>query len=122
MKQPKRAGRNLKIVGASLGMVIGGTAGLQAQTNSDVRINQLEKQNQTLQQRLDALEALAQKQGLVPSGTPPPKFVSAMSDISVSGFVTTSFFHDTSEPPNGISPGYLWNRKTDSFSLNKFKL
>src|SRR5260370_9036425 len=107
MNQPKRAGRNLKIVGASLGMILGSTAGLQAQTNSDTRINQLEKQNQTLQQRLDALEALAQKQGLLPSGTPPPKFVSAISDITVRGFLTTSFFHDTIEPPTGISPGYF---------------
>ncbi len=78
-----------------------------------------------MRQRLDALEALAQKEGLLPKGTLPPKFASALSDITFSGFVTASYFHDSSEPPASsghISPGYLWNRVNDSLTLNKVKL
>ena len=106
-----------------LAVSLGGVAGLHAQTAPDAdTVAQLQKDNQEMRQRLDTLEALAQKEGILPSGKPTPKFVSAMSDITISGFVTTSYFHDTSDPPGGISPGYLWNRRNDSFSLNKFKL
>ena len=57
-----------------------------------------------------------------PGGDPP---VGAMTDIMLSGFVTTSYFHDSSEPPASdghVSPGYLWNRVNDNFTLNKVKL
>jgi hypothetical protein len=104
---------------------MGSVTALHAQSaggSTDDKISQLEKQNQDLQQRLDALETLAQKEGLLPSGAKPPKFVSALSDISLSGFVTVSYFHDFSNPPNGISPGYLWNRRNDNFTVNKVKL
>jgi hypothetical protein len=119
MKKPQKTRKELKIAGACLSVVMGGTAGLHAQTD---RLAQLEKENQTMHQRLDMLEELAQKEGLLPSGKPAPKLVHAMSDLTLSGFVTASFFHDTSNPPGDISPGYLWNRHNDSFSLNKVKL
>jgi Putative beta-barrel porin-2, OmpL-like. bbp2 len=124
-------------VGACLGMTVGGTANLPAQstpnstntttnatTSSDEKIKKLEKDNQDLQKRLDALEAVAQKEGLLPSkkdGDPP---VSALTEVNISGFLTTSFFHDDNEPsgPGHIIPGYLWDRVNNSFSLNKFKL
>ena len=89
------------------------------------RVDKVEKENQELRNRLDALEAIAKKEGILPSGDSAPRLVKAMSDITISGFVTASYFHDSSEPPasNGhISPGYLWNRVNDSFSLNKVKL
>ena len=109
--------------------MLGGAAKLQAQSTNSTdgdKISQLQQQNQDLQKRLGALENLVQKEGLMPSGSTngdPP--VAAMSPFSISGFVTTSYFHDTSEPSaaNGhISPGYLWNRVNDSLSLNKIKL
>lgn len=110
-----------------LGVIVSGGLHAHAQaTNEDQKINQLEQQNQDLQRRLQTLEDLAEKNGLAPSGmtnADPP--VSAMSDFSISGFVTTSYFHDSSEPPaqNGhISPGYLWNRVNDNLSINKIKL
>jgi hypothetical protein len=114
---------------------LGGVAKLQAQSTSTAtstsagdsdKISQLEKDNQLLQKRLDNLENLAQKNGLLPSGGAngdPP--VSAMSDFSITGFVTASYVHDSSEPPaaNGhIIPGYLWDRVNDSISINKVKL
>ena len=119
---------HLRTVSASLGVVVGGGALSHAQpaeppgTN---RLERLEKENQDLRQRLDALEAVAQKEGLLSSGSKADPPVAAMSEINLSGFVTTSYFHDSSKPPASlghISPGYLWNRVNDSFSLNKVKI
>ncbi len=75
-----------------------------------------------LKARVAQLEALATKEGILPSGTPAPKFVSAMSDISISGFVQASYFYNTRHPADGESDGYLWNTRDNSFSINKFKL
>ncbi len=127
MKRHTRRTKHIATVGACLGLAVTGVGGLQAQSNpasSDDKIKQLEKQNQDLQKRLDTLEAVAQKEGLLPSGKGGDPPVSALTDVSLSGFVTTSYFHDSSEPPGPghISPGYLWNRVNDSFSINKFKL
>lgn len=126
MKKPSRGKKRLLAV--CLGAATGGVAALHAQTGpatTDDKITKLEKENRSLQQRLDALEAMAQKEGLLPSGQSADKSVSAMSDVSLSGFITTSYFHDSSEPPASMghtSPGYLWNRVNDSFSINKVKL
>lgn len=136
MRSKPRRNHRLVTTGACLSVAaLGGVAKLQAQSTSTStstsagdsdKISQLEKDNQLLQKRLDNLENLAQKNGLLPSGGAngdPP--VSAMSDFSITGFVTASYFHDTSEPPASdghISPGYLWNRVNDSISINKVKL
>ncbi|HEX4646020.1 MAG TPA: outer membrane beta-barrel protein, partial [Verrucomicrobiae bacterium] len=128
MKKQFRGNKRLLKTAMCVGAAVGGVAALHAQSGpatTDDKITKLEKENQSLQQRLDALEAMAQKEGLLPSGQSADKSVSAMSDVSLSGFVTTSYFHDTSEPPASIghiSPGYLWNRVNDSFSINKVKL
>lgn len=117
--------KQLIVAGACL-LVLGGTTTLRAQANDADKISQLEKQNQDLQKRLAALEDLAQKNGLAPSGDKAGEApVSALTAFGISGFVTTSFFHDSSEPSaaNGhVIPGYLWNRVNDNFSLNKVKL
>ncbi|MCC6234481.1 MAG: outer membrane beta-barrel protein [Verrucomicrobiales bacterium] len=86
------------------------------------RVQKLEKENAELKTRLDALEAVAQKEGLLPSGEANTKLVSAMSEISLSGFVQASYFYNTDDPADKASDGYLWNTVHDSFSLNKFKL
>src|SRR5882724_6655510 len=87
----------------------------------DAMMDKLMKENQDLKNRMEALEALAQKQGLLPSSTP-PKFVSALSDITISGFVQASYFYNTQRPVDHKSDGYLWNTTDNSFSLNKVKL
>lgn len=129
MTSKKRRNQQLVTAGACLGVVLGGvatTVHAQTSTNQDDKISQLEQQNQQLQKRLQALEDLAQKNGLSPSGgtnADPP--VSAMSDFGISGFATVSYFHDSSDPgpANGrSSPGYLWSRKTDNLTINKVKL
>jgi hypothetical protein len=122
MRKPHKPTRKLIALSICAGLAIGSSGALHAQSATDDKISKLEKENQALQQRLDALEALAQKDGLLPSGVKVPKFVSSLSDISLSGFVTVSYFHDFSMPTNGISPGYLWNRRNDNISLNKVKL
>lgn len=86
------------------------------------RLQKLEKENSELKSRLDALEAVAQKEGLAPSGETSSKFVSAMSEISLSGFVQASYFYNTDDPADKSSDGYLWNTIEDSFSINKVKL
>src|SRR5580704_566027 len=133
MRAKKLKNKQLIAAGACLGVVLGGVGKLQAQSqtpdssSSDTgKISQLEKENQDLQKRLAKLENLAEKEGLLTGGATnadPP--VSAMSEVSISGFVTVSYFHDTSEPKsaNGYAiPGYLWNRQNDDFTLNKVKL
>jgi hypothetical protein len=97
-------------------ILLGGTTMVLADTAS------VEKENQDLKARVTVLEQLAQKEGLLPSGSPAPKLVSAMSELTVSGFVQASYFYNTRHPANGFSDGYLWNTKDNSFSLNKFKL
>ncbi len=85
------------------------------------RLDKLEKENQTLKARLDSLEGLAKKEGIVPSGEK-PESVKALSDITISGFATASYFYDFSTPTDRKSNGYLWNTSHNSFSLNKVKL
>jgi hypothetical protein len=112
----------------TLRLCLGGTAvlagaGLSSAVAQDAgRIDKLEKENQDLRQRLEALEHLAQKEGVLPSGKPPLQPVSATSGITLSGFVTASYFYDTSIPQDRKSDGYLWNTSHNAFSLNKFKV
>lgn len=98
------------------GLIIGSAAGAFAQDAAT-----MEKENQDLKARVDALELLAKKEGLIPSDST-PKFVSAMSDMTVSGFVQASYFINTQRPKSGYNPGYLWNTKDNSFSINKVKI
>lgn len=88
----------------------------QAQGAGAARMEKLEKENQDLKKRLDALE---QKEGAAPGKS---FTVKSTSELTLSGFVTASYFYDTSVPADGKSNGYLWNTSHNAFSLNKFKL
>jgi hypothetical protein len=108
-------------VGACLGGAL--LAGLpatnaRAQAADAGRMEKLEKENQELKKRLDALE---QKEGIAPSGAKAVA-VKTLGDTTLSGFVTASYFYDTSVPGDGKSNGYLWNTSHNAFSLNKVKL
>jgi hypothetical protein len=111
-------------LGACVGTALLSTASTaygQAESGNTVRMERLEKENQELKQRLEALEGLAKKEGIM--GTPgPTNYVKALSSIQLSGFVTASYFYDTSKPADRKSNGYLWNTSEDSFSLNKVKV
>jgi hypothetical protein len=102
-------------------LATGSTAMAQAESGNTVRMERLEKENAELKTRLDALESMAKKEGLTPSGTT-PKYLKALSEMQISGFVTASYFYDTSTPRDDKSNGYLWNTSENSFSLNKVKL
>lgn len=119
MKRRRNNYQKITTAGACLGVVLGSATGAMAQDSS---VEQLTKENQELKARMDALEAFAKKEGVLPSGQPAPKFVSAMSDISISGFVQASYFYNTAHPADGVSDAYLWNAKDNSFSINKVKV
>ncbi len=121
--QPKRT-QSLRLRRGVLATTAG-ILGLQPMLGSAQdadRVQKLEQENTALKSRLDALEAVAQKEGLLPSGDTTSKLVSAMSEISISGFVQASYFYNTDDPADKASDGYLWNTVEDSFSINKFKL
>src|SRR5690242_658482 len=121
-KKQKRTINNLTVAGACLGMLVaGGAAALADDTSSNDKLGDLEKQNKELQDRLSALEDMAKKEGLMPSSEP-HKFVSAMTDMTISGLVQTSYFYNLQHPASGLSDTYLWNTKDNSFSINKIKL
>ncbi len=109
--------------GTCLSVIAGATLAGRAQSASTAdQISELQKQNQALQQRLDGLEDLVKKEGLMPSGAPPSKLVSSLSQITISGFAQASYFYDVHHPSTGYDPGYLWNTRVNSFSLNKVKI
>ena len=104
----------------SIGGLLAATA-LSGYAADDVRMDKLETENKALKARLDSLEALAKKEGIVPSGDA-PKALSALTDITLSGFATASYFYNTESPNDKMSDGYLWNTRHNSFSVNKVKV
>ena len=99
--------------------VIGGSAAAVAQSGPS--LDSVEKENQQLKSRLDALEDLVKKEGLMTSGeTTSP--IKALSSMTISGFVSASYVHDFSNPSDHQLHGYLWDQNQDNFTLNKFKL
>jgi hypothetical protein len=108
---------------ACIGSALLGTAHSsygQAETGNTVRMERLEKENQELKTRLESVEAMMKKEGL--SASLPTNSVRALSSINLSGFVTSSYFYDTSQPPDHKANGYLWNTSENSFSINKVKV
>lgn len=111
-------------VGACVGTAVlcgAPKASAQAESGNTVRMERLEKENADLRHRLDSLEDMAKKEGLM--GSPgPTNYVKALSGTSISGFVTASYFLDTSKPADRKANAYLWNTRSDSFSINKVKV
>lgn len=124
-KLRKNYGTRLTPVG--IGACLGGAllasspgAWAQAETGNVARMDRLEKENLELRKRLESLESIAKQEGLIPSG--PTNVLKALSDITISGFATASYFYDGSVPGDNSPNGYLWNRNHNSFTLNKVKL
>jgi hypothetical protein len=112
-----------RLFSRALPISIGGLLAATALTSfgEDTRMDKLESENAALKARLDSLEALAKKEGIVPSGDA-PKSLSALSESTISGFVTASYFYNTSAPADRRSNGYLWNTRDNQFSINKVKI
>src|ERR1700726_2826172 len=106
MKKRLKNRNHLKTVGACCGVVVGSIGAVHA--DALPTMEELQKENLEMHHRLDTLEALAQKEGLLPSGTR-PKMVSALSDLTIRGFVQASYFYNLNRPADNKSDGYLWN-------------
>ena len=103
---------------AVVASIMAGGLAAQAQDTS-----KLEQENQELRKRLDDMEALLEKEGLKPSGTMgTAQPVKALTDVTISGFVTSSYFYDLASPRDNHPTGYLWNTSMNSFEVNKIKL
>jgi len=121
-KKQLRTPTGLAAASACLGMLA--TAGLTVHGQTaptDDKITALEQKNAAMQSRLDSLEDLVKKEGLMASASS-NAVISALGQLTVSGFVQASYFYNTRRPADGFTDGYLWNTKDNSFSLNKFKL
>ena len=104
---------------AVLGTMLASGLPASGQNNSATK---LEQENQELKDRLDKLEDLLKKEGIKPSNETKDPPVAAMSSVTISGFVTTSYFTDLNDRNDNHPPGYLWNTSLNSFILNKAKL
>ncbi|MGD0815456.1 MAG: outer membrane beta-barrel protein [Verrucomicrobiota bacterium] len=118
--RPKIKNRGFKPATAGYLLALLAAAGvpLQAQTAT----NDLEKENQELRRRLDAVEDLLQKEGIKSSAESKDPPVAALTDISISGFVTASYFYDVASSKDNHPTGYLWNGAMNQFTLNKAQL
>jgi hypothetical protein len=124
MKHPSRRKNRLRAAGSVLGAILAGTAALHAQAPAanDDKIAQLEKENAEIKKRLDSLQEMMKKEGITPSGAPSTTPVAAMSQMTLSGFATASYFYDASSSKDLHPAGYLWNTAMNQFTLNKIKL
>jgi hypothetical protein len=104
-----------------LGGVLAGSVSLGFAQDAS-KIEQLQKENENLRKRLEALESIAQKEGLLSNDKPKSMPVKALSETVLTGFVQASYFYDTSVPGDRKSNGYLWNTSHNAFSLNKVKV
>jgi hypothetical protein len=117
--------KTLAAMSALVGAMVAGGFAAQAQTGStNANVSKLEQENQELRKRVDNLEQFLEKEGLKPSGSAakadPP--VSALTDVAISGFVSTSYFFDVDNSKDSHPTGYLWNTSLNSFIVNKIKL
>ncbi|HTI70877.1 MAG TPA: outer membrane beta-barrel protein [Candidatus Limnocylindria bacterium] len=109
----------------SLGLALAGSLALPtmlAHADDSAKIDKLEQENQDLKKRLEALEAVAKAEGILPDAKS-SHVLTKVAGTTISGFVSASYFYDLSNPPSGKSAGYLWGyNKANNFALNKFKL
>jgi hypothetical protein len=111
---------HIKTVGLLLSILAG--SGFLARAQDQTSTDKLEKDNQDLRRRLDALEDQLKKEGITPSTEAKDPPVAALSSITLSGFVTSSYFYDLASTKDVHPVGYLWNTALNQFTLNKVKL
>jgi len=128
MKNPSirqlRRGNQSTPLGLALGVALAHLSGLGVLSASaqEAKLDKIAQENLDLRSRLEVLEGVAKKEGILPSGDSKTKLVTAMSDITISGFVQASYFYNTRTPADGASDGYLWNTKDNSFAGFKASL
>lgn len=104
-----------------LPLSLSGAMAVTALAQDAGRVDKLENENKELRKRLEALEDVAKKEGILSSGES-PKYVKALSSTTLTGFVTSSYFYNTGKPGDRVSDGYLWNNRDNQFTINKVKL
>jgi hypothetical protein len=114
-----RKHNHIKTVGLLLTALAG--SGLLARAQ-DSNADQLEKENQELRKRMDKLEDQLKKEGITPSTETKDPPVAALTSVTLSGFVTSSYFYDLASTKDVHPVGYLWNTALNQFTLNKVKL
>lgn len=117
-KNPSKNKMLRNCLGAAL---LAGAGVASAGAQDAVRLDKLEKENADLKKRLENIEALATKEGILPKDKVPNKTLKFLAESEISGFVSASYFYDFSKPIDGVSNGYLWTRH-NSVSLNKAKV
>jgi hypothetical protein len=117
MRQNNRK-KSIAIVSAAIGTLM--TAALTTHAQTDT--NKLEQENKELKARLDRLEDVLKKEGITPNEQPKDPPVAALSSITLSGFVESSYFYDAASSKDNHPAGYLWNTSLNSFTINKIKL
>jgi cell division protein FtsB len=122
MKNMRYLKRRFLAASVCLGAFAGGCIAAHAQNSEAGAIAQLQKQNADLQKRLDALETKMTDGGMDTKDMVTPPTVSAATATILSGYVQTSYFDNLNNPSGGSSAGYLWNTKSNNFSINKVKL
>jgi len=121
VKLKKQKNGSLLIGGATLLTALTlGTIAHAADSGDSTRIDRLEEENNTLRERLDALEG---NSGSASSGGgKESSLLTFVKETEFSGFVSGSYFYDGSKPADGSSNGYLWSSDHNEFNLNKIKL
>jgi hypothetical protein len=117
--KPARQHNTIKTAGVILSTLIG--SGMLAHADDSVT-NKLEQENQELRQRMDKLEDQLKKEGITPTTDAKDPPVAAMSAMTISGFVTSSYFYDAASSHDPHPVGYLWNTALNQFTLNKVKI
>lgn len=111
----------LATLSAVLGTICAGPVSLYADSTNSAS-DGLQKENDELKLRVQKLEDLMKQQGVMPSAATNDPPVAAMSAITLSGFVTASYFYDVAGTRDTHPTGYLWNTAMNQFTLNKAKL
>ncbi|HEY0256329.1 MAG TPA: outer membrane beta-barrel protein [Candidatus Methylacidiphilales bacterium] len=122
MKKMRDLRRCFLAGGLFLGVSAAGSIAAHAQDTQADAIAKLQAQNQALQKRLDALEDKMDNGGIDSKEMSTPPSVTAATVTILSGYVQTSYFDNLNHPAGGNSAGYLWNTKSNNFSINKVKL
>ena len=92
----------------------------QQKMSDSQRLDQLEKENADLRRRLELLEGSSTQDVYVAKASIPEKTLEFLGQTELSGFVSSSFFHNFNNSSDGLIPGRGFDYRSDQFMINKF--
>jgi len=115
---------NLKYKPAPLGYILALLTAVSVPIHAQTGMtdtNKLEQENADLRPSIGlGGRPFWRRKGLHPAqAEPPPRRSRRFSDITISGFVTASYFYDVASSKDNHPTGYLWNTAMNQFTLNK---